>query len=131
MSLGRGKPKLSSVAEGLRVRTRLELGFPDGALVVVTDHARPFWTHDGTPIEQVQPVCGTCGTQHFAKTYHIQLRAGAAIVSHGVWAGLQGLADNPFELVNTVAEPPAQGIVPYSNKPVELIEKFVMPILTK
>jgi hypothetical protein len=119
------------VAEGLRIRTRSALGFPDGALIVVTDHARPFAPpRSGRSLEDVLPICTTCGVQHFAKTYHIQLRAGSAIVSTGVWASLQALSDNPFELVNTVADPPAQGIVPNSHKPVELIEKFVMPILT-
>lgn len=117
--------------EGLRIRPKPELGFPDGALIVVTDHARPFPPpRSGRKLEEVQPVCDTCGVQHFAKTYHLQLRAGSVIVSTGVWNALQHLADNPFEYVNPVSDPPAQGIEPWTNKPVELIEKFVMPIKT-
>ena len=120
------------MAEGIRIRTRPELGFPDGAMVVVIDHARPFPPpRSGARIEDVQPTCTTCHVQHFAKTYHLQLRAGSVIVSDEVWANLQGLADNPFEAVNPVPDPPAQGIVPGSEQPVELIEKFVMPILTR
>lgn len=119
------------MADGLRIRPRAELGFPDGALVVVTDHARPFPPpRDGTHLEDVQPRCSFCGVQHFAKSYHLQLRAGSVIVSTEVWANLQGLADNPFEMVNVVAEPPAQGLYPNTDRPVELIEKYAMPILT-
>jgi len=119
------------MSEGIRIRPRAELGFPDGALVVVTDHARPFPPPaDGTPLEVVQPVCHLCGIQHFAKVYHLQLRAGSVIVSAEVWANLRGLAENPFELMNVVAEPPAQGLYPNTDRPAELIEKYAMPILT-
>lgn len=119
------------MAEGIRIRPRLELGFPDGALIVVTDHARPIPPPtDGTPLEVALPACGVCGVQHFAKTYHLQLRAGSVIVSTGVWDALRGLAENPFEVANTVAEPPAQGIMPGSDRPIQLIEKFAMPIAT-
>jgi hypothetical protein len=117
------------VSEGVRIRPRSELGFPDGALVVVTDHARPFPPpRSGRRLEDVQPTCASCGVQHFAKTYHLQLRAGSVIVSTGVWDALRHLAENPFELVNTVAEPPGQLIQPWADRPVELIEKFVMPV---
>jgi hypothetical protein len=119
------------MAEGVRLRPRPELGFPDGAMVVVVDHARPFAPpRSGRAIEDVIERCRTCGVQHFAKTYHLQLRAGSVIVSDGVWAALRHLADNPFVAVNSVPDPPAQGIIPGSDKPVKLIEKFVMPILT-
>lgn len=75
-----------------------------------------------------QPICPTCRVQHFAKTYHLQLRAGSVIVSIGVWDALRGLAENPFEVANTVEKPPVQGITP--GQEVQLIEKFVMPITT-
>lgn len=125
------------MAEGIRIRPRPTLGFPDGALIVVTDHARPIPPpRDGTPLVDVIEQCRACGVQHFAKTYHIQLRAGSAIVSTGVWSALQALrtpsgdVDNPFVVANTVPDPPTQGIVPWTNKPVELVEKYVMPIYT-
>jgi hypothetical protein len=119
------------MTEGIRLRCRPELGFPDGAMIVVTDHARPLPPpRSGRALEDVIETCRTCGVQHFAKTYHLQLRAGSVIVSSGVWEALQRLADHPFQFVNTVGAPPAQGIVPWSEKPVSLIEKFVMPIST-
>lgn len=119
------------MAEGIRIRPRPELGFPDGAMVVVIDHARPFpQPKDGQRLEDVQPTCPTCGVQHFAKNYHLQLRAGSVIVSTEIWERLQRLADNPFEYANPVSDPPGQIIHPGTNKPVELVEKFQMPILT-
>lgn len=99
--------------------------------MVVVDHARPFRPPtDGQRLEDVQPICPSCGVQHFTKTYHLQLRAGSVIVSTGVWEALQAIADNPFEVVNTVADPPGQIIAPWSNNPIRLVEKFSMPILT-
>lgn len=125
------------MAEGIRIRPRPTLGFPPGAMVVVVDHARPFAPPvTGERLEDVQPVCSVCRVQHFAKTYHIQLRAGSAIVSTEVWENLcrlrtpSGDNDNPFELVNVVPNPPGQIIRPWDNKPVELIEKYAMPIRT-
>jgi hypothetical protein len=119
------------LAEGIRIRPRAELGWPDGALVVVVDHNRPTPPPtDGTPIEKVKPVCSLCQVQHFAKAYHIQLRAGSAIVSTGVWESLQRIADNPFEYANPVPAPPGQIISPNTNTPIRLVEKFVMPITT-
>ena len=101
------------MAEGIRIQPRPVLGFPDGALIVVVDHARPFPPPtDGQRLEDVQPVCAACQVQHFAKAYHLQLVAGSVIVSTTVWDRLQGLADNPFEYANHVAHPPAQGIGP-------------------
>lgn len=117
--------------EGVRIAAREELRFADGAMVAVTDHARPYPApKDGRKLEDVQAVCAICGVQHFAKTYHIQLRAGSAIVSDSVWRALEGLADNPFVLMNTVSEPPAQSIAPNNKAGAELIEKFPMPITT-
>jgi hypothetical protein len=119
------------MADGIRIRPREGIVWPDTAIIAVTDHMRPIPPDPyGQPLEKIRPVCGVCGVQHFAKTYHIQLRAGTAIVSTEVWANLQRLADNPFEKVNIVTAPPAQGVAPWTNRPVELIEKFVMPIRT-
>lgn len=120
------------MAEGIRIRPRPGIDINDEGMVVVVDHARPFAPPaDGTPLVDVQPLCPFCRVQHFAKAYHIQLRAGTAIVSTTVWERFQALADNPFEFVNVVGDPPAQGIDPWSNKPPELLEKFVMPITTR
>jgi hypothetical protein len=125
------------MADGIRIRPREGIVWPDSAMIAVTDHARPIPPPaDGSPIERWIDVCALCRhsgggeNRHFAKTYHIQLRAGTAIVSTEVWANLQRLADNPFEKVNIVTAPPAQGVAPWTNRPVELIEKFVMPIRT-
>lgn len=99
------------MAEGVRIRPRSDLGWPDGAMIVVVDHARPFpQPKTGERLEDVQPICPQCRVQHFAKNYHLQLRAGTVIVSHTIWENLQRLADNPFEAVNVVAEPPTQTI---------------------
>lgn len=117
------------MAEGIRIRPKPGLVWPDDAMIVVIDHARPYPPpKDGTPLEQVQPVCAHCKTQHFAKAYHIRLYDGTAIVSTTVWEQFQRLIDNPFEYVNPVAQPPKQHISPGSET--RLIEKFAMPILT-
>ncbi len=119
------------MAEGIRIQARPDLNWPGDANVCVTDHTRPYPPpRDGTPLEQVQPICRSCGKQHFAKTYLIQLRAGSAIVSTTVWGNLQRLADNPFVYVNPVPNPPGQLITPngHGGFNVDLIEKFVMPI---
>jgi hypothetical protein len=119
------------MAEGVRIRPRPELGWPDGALIVVVDHARPFpEPTTGHRLVDVQPVCPRCGVQHFAKNYHLQLRAGTVIVSHEIWSNLQRIPDNPFEYANTVGEPPGQAINPNAREPVQLIEKYSMPIIT-
>ena len=119
------------MAEGIRIRPRPGLNWPDNALVVVVDHNRPTPPPtDGTPIEKVKPICSLCGVQHFAKAYHLQLHAGATIVSTEVWANLSRIVDNPFEYANPVPAPPGQIIRPNTNRPIELVEKFVMPITT-
>jgi hypothetical protein len=108
------------MAEGVRIQPRPELNFPIGAaMVVVVDHDRPFPPPlDGTPLEFAIPECRICKNsgngydRHFTKAYHVQLGPdGTAIVSTGVWAGLQRCADNPFEVLNPVPNPPAQHLV--------------------
>lgn len=119
------------MAEGVRIVPRPELNWPGHANVCVTDHSRPLPPpRDGTRLEDIQPVCQSCGKQHFAKTYMIRLRAGSSIVSTTVWERLQRLDDNPFIYANPVAEPPGQLIRPHAvgGPTVELIEKFVMPL---
>lgn len=98
-------------------------------MVVVTDHARPFAAPaDGQFLIDVQPVCMTCHVQHFAKTYHIQLHAGSAIVSSEVWANLCRLSDNPFRALNPVAEPPDILLFPGQERAPELHQKYAQPI---
>lgn len=112
------------MGEGIRIQPRPDLKFPPGAaMVVVIDWDRPIppaLDAEGRliPLEQTQPVCSICERaqnghrQHFTKAYHIQLGAdGTAIVSTGVWSGLQRCADNPFEAANPVPAPPAQRFV--------------------
>lgn len=108
------------MSEGIRIQPRAGLGFSPGPyMVVVVDHDRPVLPPlDGSTLEQVQPVCQICERaqngyrQHFTKAYHIQLDAdGTAIVSTGVWAGLQRCAHNPFEVSNPVPFPPTQTFV--------------------
>lgn len=126
------------MAQGIRIRPRDGLTINPDGMIVVVDHARPFPPPaDGTPLVDVQPLCPICRVQHFAKTYHIQLRAGSAIVSQEIWQQFEmlrtpsGEPDNPFVFENTVAEPPAQLIDPWSTRPPEILEKFVMPITTR
>ena len=59
-----------------------------------------------------QPVaCSTCGRQHVHKTYHIRLDdQGTGIVSAEVWAKLKRAKGAGFTQVDTVANPPAQGV---------------------
>ncbi|MBM4407827.1 MAG: hypothetical protein FJ038_04305 [Chloroflexi bacterium] len=123
------------MADGIRIQPRPELQFPDNGMIVVIDHRRPFPPPaDGQALEVVQPICSICGVQHFAKNYHVQLRDGTAIVSETVWEVFQSLVtpggegDNPFEMVNVVADPPTQQIAP--GREIQLIEKFAMPIST-
>lgn len=117
------------MAEGIRIRPKVESGIPDNALITITDVSRPFREPaDGQRLVDIQPVCDFCGVQHFAKTYHLQLRAGTVIVSTTIWERLKAAGDDTFELVNVVSEPPGQLLSPGSNKPVELIEKFAMPL---
>lgn len=121
------------MAEGIRIQARPDLNWPGDANVCVTDHSRPYpQPRDGSRLEDVQPMCPSCGRQHFAKTYRIQLRAGSAIVSTTVWDRLQRLADNPFVYANPVPEPPGQLIRAdnHGGFTVDLVEKFAMPILT-
>jgi hypothetical protein len=122
------------MAEGIRIQARPDLNWPGDANVCVTDHSRPFRPPaDGQRLENVQPICRSCGKQHFAKTYLIQLRAGSTIVSTTVWEKLQQLDDNPFVYANPVPNPPGQLITPnqHGGFDVSLIEKFAMPILTR
>lgn len=107
-----------AVAEGIRIQARPELNWPNDLFVVVQDHMRPFPApSDGRSLEEVQPFCRACELagqgrkKHFAKTYHIQLTGGSTIVSEGVWDALQRCADNPFEAVNPVSNPPAQHLI--------------------
>lgn len=118
------------MAEGVRIVPRAGLNWPGDANVCVTDHSRPYPQPNGARLEDVQPVCNSCGKQHFAKTYLIRMRAGSAIVSTTVWERLRNLDDNPFEYANPVAEPPGQIITPNSSGGFyhDLIEKFVMPL---
>jgi hypothetical protein len=54
--------------------------------------------------------CPVCGREHTHKTYHIRLDdQGTAIVSPEVWSKL-GRIKAGFERVDTVADPPAQGV---------------------
>lgn len=106
------------VAEGIRIQARPELNWPNDLFVVIQDHLRPFPAPtDGTSLEEAQPFCRACElhgrgkVKHFAKTYHIQLVGGSTIVSEGVWEALQRCADNPFEAVNPVANPPTQNLI--------------------
>ncbi len=106
------------MAEGIRIQARASLNWPNDVFVVIQDHLRPFPPPaDGTSLEEAQPVCRMCEfagkgrVKHFAKTYHIQMRGGSTIVSHGVWDALQRCADNPFEAVNPVAKPPTQTLI--------------------
>lgn len=120
------------MAEGVRIVPRPDLNWPTDANVCVTNHSRPTPApKDGTRLEDIKPVCRSCGRQHFAKTYQIQLRAGAAIVSTTVWDELRRLDDNPFVYANPVPEPPGQIVTPGNDRPVELVEKFQMPILSR
>ena len=120
------------MAEGIRIVPRPGLDWPGDATVCVTNHSRPTpQPKDGQRLEDIKPHCHACGKQHFAKTYLIHLHRGSAIVSTTVWEQLSSLDDNPFVYANPVPEPPTQGISPNmtGGRP-ELIEKFVMPILT-
>lgn len=122
------------MAEGIRIQPRPELNWPASATVCVTNHSRPRYAPDGMRLEDIIPPCHACGRQHFAKTYLIHMTAGAAIVSTTVWRELQKLDDNPFVYANPVPEPPGQIIRPQmtgNNGRPELVEKFVMPILTR
>lgn len=120
------------MADGIRIEPKPGVDIHPDGMIVVVDHARPYPAPaTGEALEDVLPLCPICRVQHFAKAYHIQLRAGTAIVSPQIWSNLQALADNPFVFVNTVADPPAQVLDPWSGRPPELIEKFVMPITTR
>lgn len=126
------------MADGIRIEPRPGVDIHPDGMIVVVDHARPYPPPaDGTPLEDVLPLCPVCRVQHFSKAYHIQLRAGTAIVSTEIWGQLQllrtpsGDPDNPFVFVNAVTDPPTQSIDPWSNRPPELLEKFVMPIVTR
>lgn len=114
------------MAEGIRISPIHP--WPDSAMVVVTDHARPFTPVDGRHLTDTQPVCSVCGTQHFAKTHHIQLQAGSAIVSAGVWDDLCRLPDNPFLALNPVAEPPTTLIFPGQERAPQIVQKYAQPI---
>lgn len=119
------------MAEGIRIQPRPNLNWPGDANVCVTDHSRPYpQPKNGQRLEDIQPICQSCGKQHFAKTYLIRMRAGSAIVSTVVWERLQRLADNPFVYANPVPSPPGQILIPNSSGGFshDLVEKFVMPL---
>lgn len=97
---------------GVRIRPK-DRHVPVSSMCVVRDIARPFPPPaDGRRLADVQPKCSICGVQHFHKTYHLQLDGdGTAIVSPTIWQHLEGMVDSAgFELVNYVADPPAQTI---------------------
>lgn len=105
------------MAEGIRIAPRSELNWPNDIFVVIQDHLRPSPAPtNGQSLEEVKPYCRTCEVhgqgrkKHFVKTYHIQIIGGSTIVSHGVWEALQRCADNPFEALNPVANPPTQSL---------------------
>lgn len=130
------------MSEGIRIElTPDALGsVPPGAhMVVVVDHDRPLRPAlDGEgriiPLEQTQPECSVCTRvgngyrKHTTKAYHVQLEAdGTAIVSAGVWAGLQASHRNPFQVVNVVgAPPPVTLLIP----PVRLTAADPVPALS-
>ena len=106
------------MAEGIRIQPRPELNWPADLFVVIQDQLRPFpEPKDGQSLAEVQPFCRMCElagkgkVKHFCKTYHIQMIGGSTIVSEGVWEALQRCADNPFEAVNPVANPPTQNLI--------------------
>lgn len=50
-----------------------------------------------------------CARTHTHKTYHLNLdETGAVVVSPEVWAYLQRIPGNPFQVANEVARPPDQ-----------------------
>lgn len=118
------------MAAGVRVVPAPDRVVPDNALIVVRDISRPFPEPKGPyTLAQVQPICNLCGVQHFHKTYHIQLRAGSAIISTTIWAKLQAMPDNGgFVFANMVNEPPAQGISP--GREVKLFEKYTPEVVS-
>lgn len=106
------------MAEGVRIQPRPDLNWPNDLFVVIQDHMRPTPPPaDGRSLEEIKPFCRVCELagqgrkKHFCKTYHIQLIGGSTVVSTGVWEALQRCADNPFEAVNPVANPPAQNLI--------------------
>jgi len=119
---------------GIRIRPQADRNAPDNAIVVVVDNSRPIPApKNGKPLEQVKPVCGTCGVLHRFKTYHFQLRAGSVIVSPVIWRYLLAMVDDGgFEYMNTVQDPPTQqlNVGPAGMGEVILLEKYVAPILT-
>lgn len=116
------------MAVGVRLRPKPGRPVPDNALIVLRDLAQPLSPPKyGERLEDVVPVCSKCGIQHMHQTWHLQLRRGTVIVSEKVWENIQRLFDDGgFEVVNHVAEPPAQGMFPGQDKEPELIEKFVV-----
>lgn len=126
------------MATGLRIEPKPHVNVHPDGMIVVVDHARPYPPPaTGEALEDVLPICPICRVQHFSKAYHIQLRAGTAIVSKEIWKQMEllrtpsGDPDNPFVFLNSVDDPPTQSIDPHSNRPPELLEKFVMPIITR
>jgi hypothetical protein len=106
------------VAEGIRIQARPELNWPADLFIVLEDQMRPSKPPpDGRSLDEVKDFCRACELagqgrkKHFCKTYHIQLIGGSTIVSYGVWDALQRCADNPFEAVNPVANPPTQNLL--------------------
>ncbi len=95
------------MAEGIRIRhhTRRSQMLPVPLL------HRP-WSTKG------RPDCGICHTVHPCKVIHLNLDdTGAVIVSHQIRADLWRVPQNAgFTMVNTVADPPPQGIHPETVK---------------
>lgn len=130
------KPALAAVVDPSQTVCVTDLRRPTPEPKSYTRTIRDIYGNRSTQFVQprlvdIKPRCKACGHQHFAKTYVIHLKDGAALVSTGVWASLCSMGDdNPFEYANPVPEPPGQIINPWADgvaRP-ELVEKFVMPI---
>ncbi len=130
------KPALAAVADPSQTVCVTDLRRPTPPPRAYTRIRRDIYGNRSTEfvqpkLEDIKEPCPACGNKHFAKTYVIHMKDGAALVSTGVWAGLRAMGDdNPFEYANPVPEPPGQIIMPWADgvaRP-ELIEKFVMPL---
>ena len=95
---------------GVRIRPRKDRRSPDNAIIVLVDKSRPIpKPKDGRRLEDVKPMCPTCGIQHLFKTYHLQLQDGSVIVSETIWAKFLAMVDDGgFEFMNYVEKPPTQ-----------------------
>jgi hypothetical protein len=97
------------VADGIRIQPTPDRWRDYGDMrnrpINVRDLTRPVKTYPRNP------VCSICRMRHEFKTYHFQLDSdGTVMVSTTIWDRLRRLHDcGGFEVVNVVAEPPAQG----------------------